>query len=64
LKSPFHHLARGIFIKDNKVLLAQASGNTNTFLPGVHIEFGKSAKDTMIYIYETCLAESKTLPYN
>jgi 8-oxo-dGTP diphosphatase len=44
LQNQFHHLARGIFLKDNKVLLAQASGHTNTFLPGGHIEFGESAK--------------------
>ncbi|PEJ38933.1 hypothetical protein COE78_27585 [Bacillus pseudomycoides] len=47
LQKPFHHLARGIFIKDNKVLLAQARGYTNTFLPGGHIEFGESAKDAL-----------------
>jgi 8-oxo-dGTP diphosphatase len=38
LQNIFHHLARGICIKDNKVLLAQATGYTNTFLPGGHIE--------------------------
>jgi 8-oxo-dGTP diphosphatase len=47
LQNPFHHLARGILIKDNKVLLAQASGYANTFLPGGHIEFGESAKDAL-----------------
>ncbi|SFH96628.1 MULTISPECIES: NUDIX domain-containing protein [unclassified Bacillus (in: firmicutes)] len=48
MQKPFHHLARGIFIKDNKILLAQARGYTNTFLPGGHIEFGESAKDALI----------------
>ena len=48
MSNPFHHLARGIFIKDNKVLLAQATGHSNTFLPGGHIEFGESAKDALI----------------
>lgn len=43
MQNPFHHLARGIIIKDNKVLLAKASGYANTFLPGGHIEFGESA---------------------
>lgn len=47
MQKPFHHLARGIFTKDNKVLLAQARGYTNTFLPGGHIEFGESAKDAL-----------------
>ncbi|MFJ8459726.1 NUDIX domain-containing protein [Lysinibacillus xylanilyticus] len=48
MSNPFHHLARGIFIKDNNVLLAQATGHPNTFLPGGHIEFGESAKDALI----------------
>ncbi|MEO4055123.1 NUDIX domain-containing protein [Solibacillus sp. CAU 1738] len=48
MQNPFHHLARGIFIKDNNVLLAQATGYTNTFLPGGHIEFGESAKDALM----------------
>ncbi|MFI8709479.1 NUDIX domain-containing protein [Bacillus sp. NPDC077411] len=48
MQKPFHHLARGIFIKDNKILLAQARGYANTFLPGGHIEFGESAKDALI----------------
>lgn len=47
LENPFHHLARAIFIKDNKVLIAQAKGYTNIFLPGGHIEFGESAKDAL-----------------
>ncbi|MEK4938204.1 hypothetical protein MHH45_13735 [Bacillus sp. FSL K6-0042] len=34
MQKPFHHLVRGVFLKDNKILLAQARGYTNTFLPG------------------------------
>lgn len=48
MQNPFHNLARGIFVKDTKVLLVQATGYTNTFLPGGHIEFGESAKDALI----------------
>ncbi|HGE5780842.1 MULTISPECIES: NUDIX domain-containing protein [Bacillus cereus group] len=48
MQKPFHHLVRGVFLKDNKILLAQARGYTNTFLPGGHIEFGESAKDALI----------------
>lgn len=48
MDKPFHHLARAIIIKDGKVLLAQAKGYKNTFLPGGHIEFGESAKDALI----------------
>ncbi|MFD1736354.1 NUDIX domain-containing protein [Bacillus salitolerans] len=40
----FHHLVRGIIIRDDKILIAQAKGHINTFLPGGHIEFGESAK--------------------
>ncbi|MUK87911.1 NUDIX domain-containing protein [Ornithinibacillus sp. L9] len=45
---PFHHLARGILSKENKILVAHAIGYKNTFLPGGHIEFGESAKDALI----------------
>lgn len=47
MQNPFHHLARGVFICDEKVLVAQAKGHSNTFLPGGHIEFGESAKDAL-----------------
>ncbi|MGM9986973.1 MAG: NUDIX domain-containing protein [Bacillaceae bacterium] len=47
MQKPFHHLVRGIFVKDDQVLLAQAIGQHNTFLPGGHIEFGESAKDAL-----------------
>ncbi|WP_421383450.1 NUDIX domain-containing protein [Bacillus salacetis] len=47
MSKPFHHLARGIFVMDNKVLLAQAKGYPNTFLPGGHVEVGESAKDAL-----------------
>lgn len=33
---------------EKKVLLAQAIGEKNTFLPGGHIEFGESAKDALV----------------
>ncbi|WP_339251220.1 NUDIX domain-containing protein [Sporosarcina sp. FSL W8-0480] len=58
---PFHHLARGIFIKDNHVLLAQAIGEKNTFLPGGHIEFGESAKDALVREIEEELGISCTV---
>ena len=47
MDQPFHHLARGIVLRDGKVLLARAIGHQNTFLPGGHIEFGESAKDAL-----------------
>jgi 8-oxo-dGTP diphosphatase len=48
MEKPFHHLARASIVKENKVLVAHAIGNKNTFLPGGHIEFGESAKDALI----------------
>ncbi|UOQ49769.1 NUDIX domain-containing protein [Gracilibacillus caseinilyticus] len=48
MKQPFHHLARGVLAKENKVLVAHALGQKNTFLPGGHIEFGESAMDALI----------------
>lgn len=48
MQKPFHHLARGIFVKEGRVLIAHAIGHNNTFLPGGHIEFGESAKDALI----------------
>ncbi|WP_391117243.1 NUDIX domain-containing protein [Psychrobacillus sp. L3] len=48
MPNQFHHLARAVFTQKNKVLLAQAIGHTNTFLPGEHIEFGESAKDALM----------------
>ncbi|SDN08495.1 NUDIX domain-containing protein [Fictibacillus solisalsi] len=47
MQKPFHHLARAVIIKNNRILLAKAIGTINTFLPGGHIEFGESAKDAL-----------------
>lgn len=48
MKKVFHHLARGVCIVDGKVLLAQAIGHDNTFLPGGHVETGESAKVALV----------------
>ena len=61
MQNPCHHLARGIIIKNHKVLLAQATGYTNTFLPGGHIEFGESAKDALIREIEEELGITSTV---
>lgn len=61
MQNTFHHLARGIFIKDKKVLLAHAKGYTNTFLPGGHIEFGESAKDALVREIEEELGITSTV---
>ncbi|WP_216323267.1 NUDIX domain-containing protein [Deinococcus aestuarii] len=36
-----HLLARAVIEQDGHILLAQASGHTNTFLPGGHLEAGE-----------------------
>ncbi|MBB4826771.1 8-oxo-dGTP pyrophosphatase MutT (NUDIX family) [Sporosarcina luteola] len=46
--SGFHHLARGVLVRDNRVLLGRAKGYVNVFLPGGHVDFGESAKDALI----------------
>lgn len=43
----FHYLARGIVFDDDKVLLVKLRGQSNTFLPGGHIEYGESASRTI-----------------
>jgi 8-oxo-dGTP diphosphatase len=48
LEKPFHHLARAIIINNDKVLVAQAVGHRNSFLPGGHVDFGESASEALI----------------
>ncbi len=39
----FHYIARAIIQLDGKYLLVRSIGDTNTFLPGGHIELGETA---------------------
>ncbi|WEM45002.1 NUDIX domain-containing protein (plasmid) [Photobacterium sp. DA100] len=39
----FHYVARGLIRDGGHILLVRAIGDTMTFLPGGHIEFGESA---------------------
>ncbi|MGF1735753.1 NUDIX domain-containing protein [Photobacterium satsumensis] len=39
----FHYVARGLIRDGDHILLVRAIGDTMTFLPGGHIEFGESA---------------------
>ncbi len=44
----FHYIARGVIIKDNKILLAQKLEKETAFLPGGHIENYESAEIALI----------------
>ena len=48
MSSGFHHLARGVLLKGDHVLIGKAKGYVNEFLPGGHVEFGESAKDSQV----------------
>lgn len=39
-----HNLARAVIRREDRILLAQAKGAANTFLPGGHLELGESLK--------------------
>jgi len=40
-------IARAVIRKDGKILLAHKTGESNTFLPGGHVEPGEYAKDAL-----------------
>lgn len=40
-------IARGVVVRDGKVLLAHTKGAANTFLPGGHIEPGEPAREAL-----------------
>ncbi len=44
----FHYLARGILVKDGRVLLAHQKGAEHTFLPGGHIRKGEKAEAALV----------------
>ncbi len=41
-------IARGICIKDGKILLCRAKGGSSTYLPGGHIEFGETGRVALV----------------
>jgi len=40
-------IARAVIRKDGEILLAHKRGESNTFLPGGHVESGEYAKDAL-----------------
>lgn len=41
-------IARGICIRDGKILLCRAKGGKSTYLPGGHIEFGETGRVALV----------------
>ena len=41
-------IARGICVRDGKVLLCRAKGGSSTYLPGGHIEFGETGREALV----------------
>ena len=41
-------IARGICVRDGKILLCRAKGGRTTYLPGGHIEFGETGREALV----------------
>lgn len=41
-------IARGVCVKDGKLLLCRAKGGKTTYLPGGHIEFGETGREALV----------------
>ena len=41
-------IARGVAIRDGKILLCRAKGGESTYLPGGHIEFGETGREALV----------------
>lgn len=41
-------IARGVAVRDGKVLVCRAKGGKSTYLPGGHIEFGETAAEALV----------------
>ncbi|MGG0186620.1 NUDIX domain-containing protein [Bacillus rhizoplanae] len=51
MRTRFHHIVRGVLIKDGKLLVAHFKGH-HSFLPGGHIELGESVENALIREWE------------
>ncbi len=57
-------IARALIIKDNKILSCKTVTQGNYFLPGGHVEFGESAKATLVReMHEEAHAVIKDIEY-
>lgn len=41
-------IARGVCVRDGKLLLCRAKGGNTTYLPGGHIEFGETGRQALV----------------
>ena len=41
-------IARGVCVRDGKILLCRAKGGSSTYLPGGHIEFGETGREALV----------------
>lgn len=41
-------IARGVCLRDGKILLCRAKGGKSTYLPGGHIEFGETGRTALV----------------
>ena len=54
-------IARGVCVRDGKLLLCRAKGGSSTYLPGGHIEFGETGREALVReVREELGVESET----
>ena len=54
-------IARGVCVRDGKLLLCRAKGGSSTYLPGGHIEFGETGRLALVReVREELGVESET----
>lgn len=41
-------IARGVCVRDGRILLCRAKGGATTYLPGGHIEFGETGRQALV----------------
>ena len=41
-------IARGVCVRDGKILLCKAKGGATTYLPGGHVEFGETGREALV----------------